>query len=137
MHKPSRYNYKKGCRCDDCKRLASAAAKQYRALNLEKVRRRKRELLAQKSVNERRDAKLRHYFGITIETYNDMLARQFGRCAICKTTNWGGRWNSPCVDHCHLTGKIRGLLCLLCNRGLGNFRDNVDLLQAASEYLNG
>ena len=62
-----------------------------------------------------------------------MLGAQNGRCAICgrPETEAGGL----AVDHCHATGKVRGLLCTLCNTALGKFRDRTDILRAAIRYL--
>lgn len=62
---------------------------------------------------------------------------QHGRCAICNTSiDLSERLKrSACVDHDHVTGKVRGLLCNHCNRGLGMFQDNVDVLQNAITYL--
>jgi hypothetical protein len=61
-----------------------------------------------------------------------MLESQGGKCAICGATEG---YNFPAVDHCHSTGKIRGILCDRCNRGLGFFKDNVAILRAAADYL--
>ena len=75
-------------------------------------------------------------YGITIEDYEAMLDAQDGRCAIsaCDATEPGGRggWH---VDHDHVTGKVRGLLCTNCNSGLGRFRDDPAVLRAAADYL--
>jgi hypothetical protein len=69
-------------------------------------------------------------YGLSAADYNLMLARQDGVCAICKRS---GR--KLCVDHCHATGKVRGLLCSNCNRGLGFYNDNPVFTQAATAYL--
>ena len=74
-------------------------------------------------------------YGLTPETYEAMLAEQDGRCAICGTTEWRSRSDHPHVDHCHDTGKVRGLLCRGCNNGLGHFGDDPDRLEAAAAYL--
>lgn len=66
-----------------------------------------------------------------------MLEAQGGRCAICGTTGWGGKYGTPVIDHCHRTGKVRGILCQKCNVGLGKFGDTTHLLDAAIRYLNG
>ena len=64
-----------------------------------------------------------------------MLAAQGGRCAICQTIQpERGRWY---VDHCHATGRIRGILCRVCNTGLGAFRDDPSVMQNAITYLAG
>lgn len=78
---------------------------------------------------------LQYRYGITKRDYDDILSAQGGVCAICKTPDPGGRdkvWN---VDHCHNSNKVRGLLCGPCNRGLGQFRDDIDRLRAAIVYL--
>jgi len=82
-----------------------------------------------------RTAWLRMAYGLSREDYARMLAEQGGMCAICKATEPGGRSANFHIDHCHTTGKIRGLLCCRCNQGLGAFRDNVEILKAATEYL--
>lgn len=62
-----------------------------------------------------------------------MLVDQNGACAICGGVNKDGR--KLFVDHDHATGQVRGLLCNLCNRGIGNMRDSIKLLRAAADYL--
>jgi len=71
-------------------------------------------------------------YGITIETYDEMLALQNNVCAICFQES---KDRALAVDHCHKTGKVRGLLCASCNNGLGRFKDDINLLQKAIEYL--
>ncbi len=58
-----------------------------------------------------------------------------GFCSICTTEKPGGRWNIFVIDHCHRTGRFRGLLCDACNKALGMFDDDVDRLKAAILYL--
>ena len=77
-------------------------------------------------------------YGITEEQYLSMLNAQDYRCAICGTTKPGGRSNSRYgmhIDHDHATGKVRGLLCAACNWGLGQFKDSIETLEAAADYL--
>ena len=77
--------------------------------------------------------KLRYQSNLLTEAeYSAMLERQGGVCAICKEKPKGSRL---AVDHIHGTDKVRGLLCNLCNQGLGLFRDDPDRLLAAMEYL--
>lgn len=71
-------------------------------------------------------------YNITLEQYNNMLLAQNGVCAICGQK--GERM--LCVDHDHTTGKVRGLLCDLCNRGLGFFKENTNIIIKALVYLN-
>jgi len=76
-------------------------------------------------------------YGITLADYDVMLEEQGGCCAICGTDNPSARSGKVrfAVDHCHKTGKVRGLLCESCNIGLGNFYDNKSYLQNAINYL--
>lgn len=74
-------------------------------------------------------------YRLTPEDYDRMVLEQQGNCKICGIHQDDLKLNLH-VDHCHTTGKIRGLLCENCNRGLGMFKDNQDLLQKAKEYLN-
>ena len=76
-----------------------------------------------------RARKLRNRYGITIEDFNDRLTAQNGLCAICKTRP------ASCVDHCHATGVVRGLLCRHCNQLLGMAFDDIATLNAAIKYL--
>jgi len=76
-------------------------------------------------------------YGVTPEQFNDMMARQSGACAICRRdfVETGPPGNmAPCIDHNHVTNKVRGLLCPLCNRTLGDFVTLTWLL-AAVEYM--
>ena len=77
-------------------------------------------------------------YNITIAQYDEMLLKQNDCCAICKRHKSEvtvKRKNHLCVDHNHSTGKIRGLLCDKCNRGIGLLCDDIDILKNAIEYL--
>lgn len=74
-------------------------------------------------------------YQLTIEDYNSLVAEQNNRCAICFSLFNLLEGRKPPVDHCHSTGKIRGLLCRNCNLGLGNFLDNPEFLMNAIFYL--
>lgn len=75
-------------------------------------------------------------YGIGPEEFNILYLNQNGRCAICvkKILDGSGR-NGLVVDHCHRTGRVRGLLCAACNRGLGAFMDEPNRLCSAAVYL--
>lgn len=73
-------------------------------------------------------------FGITQAQYNEMLLKQNYSCAICHT-HVDSFSKDLAVDHCHTTGKVRGLLCSNCNLGIGNFKDDITLLNTAIEYI--
>lgn len=78
---------------------------------------------------------LRRTYGITLEQYHDLLTSQSGGCACCGATRAGGSSDSFHVDHCHETGKIRGLLCNNCNIGIGALGDNASGVARALAYL--
>ena len=78
-----------------------------------------------------RDRRLRSNYGLSIEGYNALLARQGGACAICRKQPE----QRLCVDHCHVTKKVRRLLCRKCNLGIGYFGDDPRLLRRAAAYL--
>jgi len=84
-----------------------------------------------------RNAELQRRYGITQQDYEVMIAEQNNQCAICNTTEPGGRHNRGyfVVDHCHTTGKVRKLLCNNCNTALGLVGDNVDTLHKMINYL--
>jgi len=72
---------------------------------------------------------LRQRYGLDEAEFSDILARQGGVCAICRLT-------APShLDHCHESGRVRGVLCVPCNNGLGLFRDDPDRLESAARYL--
>lgn len=77
--------------------------------------------------------RLRKY-GLTLEQYEALVKKQDGRCAICDTAT-PAKHGSWCIDHDHETNKMRGLLCLKCNAGLGSFDDSPANLLAAERYL--
>jgi hypothetical protein len=76
---------------------------------------------------------LRIKFNISIEEYNQLLDLQNNKCAICQDKCPTGR--QLAVDHDHKTKKVRGLLCMECNIGLGKFKDSDQLLSKAISYL--
>lgn len=87
-----------------------------------------------------RNRRLKYIYGVDIPWYESQLAKQNNCCAICGTTEnktSGDRqdWNFA-VDHCHDTGKVRGLLCNTCNRALGLFQDRKEVLEKAIAYLD-
>jgi len=88
----------------------------------------------------RRKHKLKTRYGLTVETYDKMLREQSHRCAICGSQerqlhNATAKRTRLSVDHDHKTGKVRGLLCAKCNRALGVFQDDPNIVHAAYQYL--
>ena len=116
----NRYNKNIRYRTSLCKDCSSKKNKKYHTENRPK-------LTAQQLVSHRR-----RKYGINEEEYQAMVLSQNNICAIC---------NKPSdrtlhVDHDHITGKIRGLLCNSCNTGIGLFKEDVDSLANAIKYLN-
>ncbi len=102
------------------------AGKKYRLTHPEKI----------KTIT--RNTNLRRSYGITIEEYNALFELQQGRCAICgrpEPDKMRGRIRRLAVDHCHVTGHVRGLLCAMCNRGIGCLQNNPDILRKAICYI--
>lgn len=85
------------------------------------------------SAAARREIWLRRY-GLTSLQYAQKITSQGGKCLIC-TSPFGIGLLKPVVDHCHASGKVRGILCVKCNVGLGNFLDCPDTVTAAANYL--
>lgn len=78
--------------------------------------------------------KLKRKYGLSWDAYRALYTSQAGKCLICqKPMVCGGRGCH--VDHCHMTNKVRGLLCGGCNTGLGLFRDNPEFLSSAAKYI--
>jgi hypothetical protein len=87
-----------------------------------------------KSLCRKQHLKVR--YGITPEDYDVMLQKQKGKCAICDRHGQSpGNKRLLDVDHCHKTGKIRGLLCNRCNQSMGKVKDDIDLLKKFLAYL--
>lgn len=74
-------------------------------------------------------------YDISHEQYTSLWSEQNGSCAICH--NEFAEDSEACIDHSHDTGEVRGLLCNNCNNGLGRFKDNIQYLQSAINYLSG
>jgi hypothetical protein len=77
-----------------------------------------------------RDKERARRYGLTLKDYRAIVARQGNACAICRRSD-----RPLVVDHCHVTKKVRRLLCNKCNVGLGCFNDDSRLLRAAAAYL--
>ena len=124
------YNYKnkndgKSYRCKDCD---DNARKKWKENNLvsSKLSMRKNNLISR--------------YGINLDIYYSLLEKQNHRCAICDAVENNvigdrAKW-SFAVDHDHVTGKVRGLLCNQCNRAIGMLKDDAALLRKAADYLD-
>ena len=108
-------------------------ARQWRLAHVERSRASGRAWAA-KHPDRALDAYLRRCYGISLADYQAILAQQGGVCAICKGPQQAHRTRLS-VDHDHVTGQIRGLLCDNCNTGIGKLQNNTTVLQKAIEYL--
>lgn len=94
----------------------------------------------QRNPDKVRATQLKLKFGLSWEEYVEIFSQQHGSCAICKTPlvlfgSVKDKHKIANVDHCHVNGNVRGLLCNKCNVGLGSFMDNPTALRNAAEYL--
>jgi hypothetical protein len=146
--------------CIDCWRVINKRTpeqnREYRARNLESIRERDRErikphykTMAKAKYDRRRRAqtkeeyrswKLKSSYGISLEDYNVMHKDQGGLCAICsnpetRKANHGPWTKRLAVDHCHASGRVRGLLCQDCNTAIGLLRDDAAIAASANRYL--
>jgi hypothetical protein len=120
-----------GSRCELCRE----ALKRYYLKNKETIRRKQQEYYktpkAQEIWAKSNKAKMERFYGLVPNQKEQMYEQQKGVCSICKK-----HFKILAVDHNHVTGQIRELLCKPCNLGLGNFRENPQSLQNAIDYLN-
>lgn len=98
-------------------------------------RSRRKYLKTTKGKKTNKNNHLKCAYGITLKDYTQILEEQECVCAICGADDPGGGNNHFHVDHNHITGEIRGLLCINCNRGLGGFKDNIETILRAAQYL--
>ena len=114
------------CYCRAC--VSETAKESHRRLKADPVR-------YEAYLAKERSRHLKRKYGINAETYDAMLASQGGGCAICGATECSSG-AALAVDHCHRTGKVRGILCRDCNTTLGKFNDDRNRFLKAIEYLD-
>lgn len=126
--------------CKVCRRLKGTLY--WHALSIEEKRakdkKEKDRTKASPELQDRRKKVVRRHrlkklYGFTEEAYLEKLVSQNNQCEICKLPFEGAA--IPYIDHCHATGKVRGILCQTCNQALGLFRDLETLLGGAIAYL--
>lgn len=101
--------------CEECQRIAA------------------RKITAEwkiKNPDKNKSVVLKSLYGISLDEYNTMVKKQNHKCLICNI-----KAKKLVIDHCHNTGKVRGLLCNACNMALGSFDDSVEKLNRAIKYL--
>lgn len=111
----------------ECKECAKAYARDHHTRYAERRR--------EQYVKRGRAEYLRRLYGIELEEFDRLLAEQGGRCAICQTPAPQADEKAFCVDHDHVTGAVRGILCRPCNSGIGHLRDEPAIIRAALAYL--
>lgn len=114
-----------------------ARAKRYRAENPEKIREIKRNAYAS-NPRSHRSTRYKSVYGLSLAEYEALHAAQGGLCAICsrpERQERNGKLIALAVDHCHVSGRVRGLLCARCNKGIGLLDDSPELLDAGAAYL--
>jgi hypothetical protein len=111
-----------------CKDCCKAKTRAWMAANPEKVK-------ARAKARDYWKSNIKRKYGITPEQYDEMLNQQNGLCAVCDKPERIRDGRRMPVDHDHETGKVRGLLCSHCNRGIGLFGDDPDVLLSAAAYL--
>jgi hypothetical protein len=115
-----------------CKECQASFIKAWRENNVEYIREKKSEMWKNTSKDKRYDIHLRQRYGISNDDYTVMLREQNGVCKICYGESFRLRLS---VDHCHKTGKVRGLLCERCNTLLGRVKEDIRILESAITYL--
>lgn len=108
--------------------------KKFRQENLEHCRKQGLNWYKSNKLTQK-NSRLKRMYGITLEQHDQMLKDQDYKCAICKTDKPDGTGNQFNVDHCHTTGKVRGLLCWSCNSFIGYSKENIPSLESAISYL--
>ena len=79
---------------------------------------------------------IKKIYGLTKEEYQALLTLQNNSCAICQVNfTKRGTKRKPHIDHDHVTGRIRGVLCGPCNMGIGQLKDSIDIIESALKYL--
>jgi hypothetical protein len=147
QHKPADefYRYKSGGLYTRCKRCHYAYTQRWRAANRDKIRQLDRERYSARYAHKRRGRKHLAKYGLTPEGYTALMERQGGVCPICLEPliehagpigdrAAGANWTLPSVDHCHETGKVRGILHRRCNLAI-EFLLPDDAVARARQYL--
>jgi len=119
FYKAGRKNGNPNERHSECKECTKARVKAYHANNPDRAR----------------DNHLRRNYGISLADFNRMVLAQGNKCACCGTDKPGGKHNQWCVDHNHVTGAVRELLCKDCNIVLGLVEDSPEHLQRLIYYI--
>lgn len=121
-----------------CKECTNEKVRQYRMTEKGKeVAKKASRSYAKKNRQRSKYYELSRIYGLTKEEYESLREKQNFRCAICNTHEKEVTRSVLYVDHCHITNKVRGLLCQKCNQGIGLLKDSIENLNNAINYLKG
>lgn len=118
------------------KRRAAARTRAWKNKDTQReAQKRWKEKYPEKYKQKLRRSLLRRKYGMTLQSFDEMVNAQNGACAICMNPFKPNDNKSTHVDHCHRTGKVRGILCSGCNTGIGQFKENAEALRRAADYV--
>lgn len=117
-----------------CRACARERSAQWREKNPERYEALKKQGRSERQKLRRFEVHLQQTYEMTLVDYQEILARQNGLCAVCRNLHVG-RGSRLHVDHCHETGRVRGLLCGNCNTAIGLLKEDPALFEAAVRYL--
>jgi hypothetical protein len=129
LNKHSQKGYQLGCRCLVCKKAKHDEYVRHKETYLARVKAHKKTPAGKFTDKAWR---LKKRYGITGKEYQALLEAQGSSCLICSVSIEGSNIH---LDHDHATGKFRGFLCRSCNFGLGCFKDSIEFMEKAIEYL--
>lgn len=121
-----------------CKPCMARRSREWRTANPERARAavtKYQKANKERLVANRRRPHVKNTYGITVDQFDEILSKQGGCCAICRTDKPNGPGKHFFVDHNHITGRVRGLLCANCNFVIGHAGDDKEVLRAAIAYL--
>lgn len=127
----------------ECKSCHYEAHKIYRANGGYEKEKQNKQKKIEEDPSYGRNTRYIYRYGITIDQYNEMLVKQNGSCKLCgnkehiRSTSKDRKPKPLAIDHCHTTGKVRGLLCHNCNVMLGQYEKWKDKFPIFEEYING
>lgn len=123
---------------DSLSKVKAARSRRYAESLSDEARARNRDWYrknAAKHCEKSKWSAIKRQYGLTREQYDEILRSQGGKCPICLNCMETRGVKAPCVDHCHSTGRVRGLLCRNCNASLGGMGDSLEALERAVEYM--
>lgn len=117
--------------CQQCSKLR---VRDHYRKNSVKILEQKR-IYNKENSHKSRNANLLRLYGLSLKDYDMLLLAQKGVCAICGKPETSSKRKNLSVDHCHTTGKIRGLLCSPCNLAVGNVNESPEIARKLVSYI--